>query len=340
MMNKQTKVTIFVFLLIFAVSFSAMAADPFPSFKDLQDNAAEFSEGLAKTLPFNASLGLNWSDAFIGKLFPSLPPHFGVGVSLGMTTMDSPIMKTLSGLLNTKLPVSISKMPIPAYTAEARVGGFILPFDIGVKVGYLPEVELFGIGSNYLLVGGDIRYAVLNNAILPKVSIGVGVNYLQGGVFAKMGTDIPGLEFGAGNSISLEKPKVEFTWITKSLDFKAQISKSFLIITPYAGLGASYAWSQAGYSVKAKVNAKVNGQDVEIPDEGIKELNDYIEDQKIDTLKVSKDGISSLIESNSFGLRAFGGISVNLTVFRIDLTVLYSILDNNYGGSLGFRFQL
>lgn len=333
-MNKQTKIKIFALFLIFAVSFSAFAADP-PSLKDLQKGVASFSKNLAETLPFNSSLGLNWSSAYVGKFLPSIPPHFGVGGSFGFTTMDTPAMKTLAGFLDSKLPVSVSFLPLPAYTAEARIGGFILPFDVGVKYGYLPPAELFGIGTNYLLLGADIRYALLDKPILPKVSIGVGFNYLEGGISVKTGSGFS-LAYG-GHSISMEKPKTEFTWATKSLDFKAQVSQSFLIITPYIGVGASYAWSEAGYSVTANVK---NDTGVTITKDDIDTINAYIKSQGVDSINVNSKGISSIIENSSFNMRAFGGLSLNITVFKIDFTALYSILDNNFGGSLGLRFQL
>ncbi|MDR2702691.1 MAG: hypothetical protein LBB72_09695 [Spirochaetaceae bacterium] len=330
----NTKIKIFMLVLIFAVSFSAIAEDP-PSLTELQKSVADFSEGLAKTLPFNSSLGLNWADAYIGKFLPSSPPHFGVGGSFGVTTMDTPAMKTLASFLGGKLPLNIDKLPLPAYTVEVRVGGVFLPFDAGFKFGYLPSTEIFGIGTNYLLVGGDIRYALLDKPVLPKISVGVGFNYLQGGISAKMGSDTT-FAYG-GPSITLKSPKTEFNWATKSLDFKAQISKSFLIITPYLGLGVSYAWSEAGYSVKASIEDEYN--ELIGPSE-IAAINDYLRSQGVDTIDVDKNGASSIINSSSFNLRAFGGISLNIVVFKIDLTVLYSILDNNYGGSVGLRFQL
>jgi len=230
-------------------------------------------------------------------------------------------------------------MFLPAYTAEGRVGGFFLPFDIGFKIGYLPPVGLWGSGMNmnYLLVGGDIRYAVLDSSIWPKVSVGIGLNYMNAGVGGKAGSaqEISYYNGTSTDSIKIEKPDVNLKWNTFALDFKAQISKSFFIITPYLGLGGSYAWSSAGYTVDATIK-KGNGDPLTQTE--INTIKAYL--SGVDGVDISSSGVSSMIDNSAFSFRAFGGFSVNMAVFRLDLTGLYSFLDQNYGASLGFRFQL
>lgn len=335
-MNKRIKIGFFALILLVGISLSGFSQTP-PDLKNIQKAVASFSGDLAKSLPFNSSLGLNWADAYIGKVFPSIPPHFGIGGSFGFTTMELPIMKELAGYLGYNLPFDIGKMFLPAYAAEGRLGGFFLPFDVGFKFGYLPPVGLWStdLNMNYLMVGADIRYAILDGkskVILPTISIGVGVNYLKGGVGGKVGSDQT-ISYGA-ESFTLSKPDINLKWDTLSLDFKAQISKSFLIITPYLGIGASYAWSHAGYSVDATVTDGGGGT-VDIP-----AINSYLSSLGLDGVDVDSSGISSIIKNSAFNLRAFGGFSLNLMVFRLDFTGLYSFRDNNYGASFGFRFQL
>jgi hypothetical protein len=307
---------------------------------DLQEKAADFSGKLAESLPFNSTLGLNWSDAFIGKLFPSVPPHFGAGVGLGFTTIPMSGMKGIANLagVGANLP-SMDKLIMPVYTVEARLGGLFLPFDVGVKFGYLAldSIPLIDVSLDYMLAGADIRYAVLEGGIvLPKIILGVGFNYLKGGVGIE-GNQTP-IEFtyGTSDSFSLEKSRLGFEWGTKSLDFKAQISKSLFIVTPYAGLGLSYAWSNAGYRLTSKVTR--NGNPIGQSD--INAINAALKEAGRESMDVTPDGISSIIENSDLSFRAFGGISLNLAVFKIDLTGLYSFMDGNYGLSLGFRFQL
>jgi len=319
-MYKRTKTALFAVLLIVKVSFSGFALAP-TQLGDLQRVAENFSSSLAESLPLNASLGLNWSDAHIGKLFPGLPPSFGIGVSAGFTTLDmSPIIE-LADLLGFggRLP-NIDRMPFPGYTAEVRIGGLFLPFDIGFKFGYLPPLEISNFDINYFLIGGDIRYAVLNRPLLPIISIGVGFNYMRGGIGGRVrGTELNFVNH-LGDLIELEPSEVNLTWRTYSLDFRAQISKSFLIVTPYLGVGASYSWSRAGYEMEADISG-LSGIDME-------------------GITVTGAGVSSDFDNTAFNFRVFGGIAFNLVVFRLDFTGMYSFLDNNFGASLGFRFQL
>jgi len=335
-MKNRIAVCFFSFFLFIGIAFSAFAQQE--DLKKIQDGVKVFSEGISKAIPFNSLIGLNWSDAYIGKLFPGAPPHFGAGISLGATTMDPSSIKTLASNLDADIP-DIPILPLPAYTVEARLGGFALPFDIGFKFGYLPPnvLPIPDINLNYILVGGDIRYAVIDgvaNKALPNVSVGVGVNYLKEGLGAKMGQ---GTTFTYQSyTIDLTQPVANLEWNTTSLELKAQISKTIAIITPYFGVGGSYSFSNAGYSVDAKV--KVNGGNV--TQAQIDDINQSLISYGLDPIDITADGISSFIKNDAFNLRAFGGFSLNLAAFRLDLTGLFNVLDQNFGATLGLRFQL
>jgi hypothetical protein len=321
-MRKTGKTAAIIMLLVFLVSSAAFALD----LKDLQGVADDFSDSLAKSLPFNASLGLNWSDAYIGKLIPSAPPHFGVGGSFGFTTIDMDEADGLAKALGFSIPFDTEKLILPAYTGEARLGGLFLPFDIGIKAGVLPPVGLWGsdVKMNYTMFGVDIRYALIEDGIiLPAISLGAGFTYLGGGLEASVGDSK--IYYINGNPITIDKPDVNLFWSTKALDFKVQVSKSFFIITPYLGLGASYAWSEAGYEAEAPISGLTPAGKT-----AAKELGVDLDETKL----------SSTIEANGFSFRTFGGLSVNLLVFKLDLTGMYNFLDSNYGLSFGARFQL
>jgi len=335
-MRNRIAVCFFSIFLFIGIAFSAFAQQE--DLKKIQEGVEGFSDDISKAIPFNSLIGLNWSDAYIGKLFPGAPPHFGVGISVGATTMDPKSIKKLAGYLDADIP-DISILPIPAYTAEARLGGFTLPFDIGFKFGYLPPnaLPIADINLNYLLVGGDLRYAVIDgkdNKALPNVSVGVGVNYLKGGVGAKMGSAQRFTYIGM--NIDLTQPDANLQWNTTSLELKAQISKTFAIITPYFGVGGNYSFTNAGYSVDAKV--LIDGK--QVTDADIKKINESLVSYGLNPVNITADGISSLKDTKAFNVRAFGGLSLNLAAFRMDLTGLFNILDQNFGATLGLRFQL
>jgi hypothetical protein len=325
----------FTVLIIFCTAFFAYADTPL---EDLQNGVADLSGSLAKSLPFNAAIGLNWSDAYIGKFFPSVPPHFGVGVSFGFTTMDIPSLNGVAEILGFTIPDMLSdKMTLPAYAAEARIGGFFLPFDIGLKYGILPPVEMFNLPFklNYSLFGADVRWALMEgNLILPKLSVGLGINYLDGGISAKVGS---GTTFSFGDStLKVDEPEINLVWDTFVVEAKAQISKSFLIITPYAGIGVGYSWSKAGY----KLITRMSYNDEEIGDEAIEEIQDYLGEKGLNGIDFTDNGFSSIIESSGMSFRVYGGLSFNLTVVKLDLTLMYNFLDSQFGATFGLRVQL
>jgi hypothetical protein len=323
---RKRKTAAIIVLLMFMVSSLAFSQT---DLEGLQKAAGDFSDALAKSLPFNAALGLNWSDAYIGKFFPSAPPHFGVGGSFGFTTIDMAAANDLAEALGFSIPYDTKKLILPAYAGEARLGGLFLPFDVGIKAGFLPPVGLWGnsdVKTSYTMVGADIRYALTEGGvILPKISLGVGFTYLKGGLEASVGSSQV-YTFPSG-SVTVDSPDVNLFWSTKALDFKVQLSKSFFIITPYLGIGASYAWSEAGYEAEAPIN--VAG-----------DPHTYLAANGLEDIDAGGNKLSSTIKVKGFSARAFGGLSVNLAVFKLDLTGMYNFRDSNYGLSFGARFQL
>jgi hypothetical protein len=316
------------------------AAPLFPqNLAKLQEAAGDFSKALAQSLPFNATLGLNWSDAYIGKFFPSLPPHFGVGVALGYTTMDFEAFNGLVKQFNLSVPggFDLGQMALPAYVTEARIGGFLLPFDVGLKFGAFENLGDSSAAVDYLLAGGELRYAVIDgkeSLVLPNVSVGVGLNYLSGSFTGSKSSLNFSLEPGIlpNDVLPLTDLVVGLQWETLALDFKAQISKSFLILTPYIGFGASHAWSQAGYTVEATIPGLSGTQKSGI--------NNALQDAGLEGIDFGGKGFSTIFEETGWSFRTFGGLSVNLALFRLDLTGLFNFADSNYGVTLGGRFQL
>lgn len=329
-MRKQGKITVIALIMVCGVLTGAFCDSPL---KDLQNGADEFADSLAKSLPFNSTIGLNWSDAYIGQLIGA-PPHFGVGLSGGITTMDFDVIEKLLGNFSISMPSSLNPMILPGYTVDLRVGGFLLPFDVGLKFGILPE---FNMGDNfqfdYMLVGGDVRYALLKgNAALPKLSLGIGVNYLSGGVKSSVGEeqkfDFP------GHVLELSDSDVGLSWSTTTFDLKAQVSKTFFIVTPYLGLGTSFALSNVGYTVDTSLTD--NGGPIDVD-----EIKQDMEAAGISGIDIDgANGFSSSYDTSGWGLRVFGGFSLNIAVIKFDFTGMFNFLDQNYGGSFGIRFQL
>jgi len=299
---------------------------------DITSSMDEFAEVLAPALPLNSAIGLNWSNAYIGQLL-GIPPHFGVGTVTGFTTIKAETFGTLLGQLGYP-EFDLGVIPIPVAAVEARIGGFLLPFDLGLKVGLIPDSVgeslsdlAGGLDVDYLLVGADLRYALLKgNILLPTVSLGVGFNYMKGGLSASIGDD---QDFSyAGYNITATAPKVGLDWESQSFDVKAQISKGLLIFTPYLGVGASYSTSSAGYYVTSDLGGDYD------------EFKAALEAANL-PIDITENGFESTktIE-NVFSARVFGGVSLNILVLRLDFSGLYNVLDGSYGASIGARIQL
>jgi len=348
MKNFQKTILVCVVILFCATS-PAFSQSTF-KIDDLQENADKFIDSLAKSLPFNSTIGLNWSDAYIGKM----PPHFGIGISTGFTTMDFDSLGDLISQFNKNMDFSNAStfknigLPIPGYTAEARIGGIIIPFDFGIKFGYISTGAFESLlenssselpfGLKNMLIGADVRFSPLDKKVFPvRLSVGLGFNYIKGEITAAL-PDTLSYSFTDKNSgenfaISQTDGQLGIKWSTSVLELKTQISFPLKFITPYAGVGISYAFSQAGYYVNSGISATRNGSPVDI--NAVKDLL-----ESFGLTGVSETGFETVKKNNSFNSRAFGGFSLNLAFLRLDLTGMYNFRGGDFGITLGSRFQL
>jgi len=286
-------------LLVAAIATAMTVAAFADTLSDFNDGLDTFLGEINTALPDNAVVGGTWSDAYIGQLI-GIPPHFGVGIAAGVSRFPTTGFSDAMEATGTKLP--IDSLILPNFGAEGRVGGFILPFDIGFRVGMMPETELSGVKVNYLHYGADVRYAVIKgNLVLPKVSVGVGYYHTDGSLSFPLqaGSLFPAIDpsFTEGKNLDLG-----LDFATDVFEAKAQVSKTLLIVTPYAGLGVSMALSESSYNI-----------------------GDIVKASRSDTV---------------YGARVYGGFSFNIIVLKIDTTGSYDVLSGNWGVNIGTRVQL
>jgi hypothetical protein len=267
---------------------------------DTQFNTAMtgFVSSISGALPDNALVGTSWSDAYIGQLI-GVPPHFGIGVSVGATRFSVVQLSDAMSLLGKSLPSEISGIPLPSYAVEARVGGFLLPFDVGVRFGALPTITMSGLSLNYLNLGFDVRYALMEEGIVkPDIVVGAGFYYSKFGIgYTFNPASLAGLD-GSYTSDQTLAISAE----SKVIELKAQVSKSFVIVTPYAGVGGSVAFNEGNYSLTKETTGST--------------------------------------ANTVYGVRVYGGTSLNLAVFKVDVSAMYNFISQNYGFNLGMRVQL
>lgn len=337
-------------LVIFLVTLGAFAQET--SFEQINTDFLTFFQGLSDSLPYNATIGLNWSDAYIGQFF-ALPPHFGVGATIGVTTIPiaaiAPLLADL-GLNVDDLPAQLKFLkqygiPIPAYTIDARIGGLLLPFDVGVKLGYLtpkvlqeidPSIDL---DLNYILAGADVRLALVQeNILLPNISIGAGYYLMQGGITVPHITDdltLTSFSFpdGSTHTLGFSGPDLNFNWATNVIDLKAQISKGLLLITPYAGAGASLAVSTVSGGIQSQMI--VDGYPV------TQDQMDLINAVTGGNIDIVNPGFAlQVMGKGGWAFRVFAGASLNILIIKLDVGASYNITNGAYGVTVNARVQL
>lgn len=250
---------------VLVVVGGSLFAQNIPSFAAFQSAIQGFASGTASALPLETSVGLNWSDAYIGQF-----PHFGLGLTVGAATLPYSAIKgaisTFQGGGAPNIPSNLSFLqnlgiPVPAYTIDLRIGGFILPFDIGLKFSYISpnSLNINNFSADYLLLGGDVRYALVKDSgFAPGISVGIGYTYMRGNVSIPQvlngNPTIQSVSFGGSTyNIQFQNPSLNFFWNSNVIDLKVQLSKSLFIITPYIGLGASFGISNAGGGMQSAI---------------------------------------------------------------------------------------
>jgi hypothetical protein len=312
------------------------------SMVEVEKNGDKFKSDVISALSLNSNIGLSWSDAYIGQLL-SVKPHFGIGVSGGLTSSNVNAFRGILGSIGVSEGlVNEKSMMLPSLLVEARLGGIVLPFDLGFKFGKLDDISIDPLNSgsftrSFFIIGGDVRYALSKGGVFfPKISLGFAYTYLSGTFNTKIEGD-KAFDIDSTHKLNMNSPEAALFWEMNSLDMKLQVSKTFFFITPYLGLGATFYWASAGYKVDAPT--ALNGTPVN--NSTVQTINSLLRSNNINGISISPDGFSA-DERMETGMvtRAFGGFSLDFFVFRLDLNALCDFPALNYGASLGFRIQV
>lgn len=326
---KKILITLLLSFFLLTGAFALVTYDK------MESSFSTFSKDVSQALPFASTVGLQWSDAYVGGF-----PHFGVGLSVGAVTIPEKAFTSLATTLGFTLPDQLTKLgigvPLPGYTIDARLGLPFLPLDIGAKLGFIPEniVKSPDFGVKYTLAGADVRFPVVKqNVVLPAVSLGVGFNYLSSTISTKATGMAQTIDLSAYQlqNLTFTNPKVAFQMESKVLDAKLQVSKSLLIFTPYLGVGYSYGWSTAGGGILADLlygGAPITTADITAIENALGSSTD---------LSTTQILISSSKSGGAF--RAFGGVSINILVLKIDISGMYNVATKSLGANINTRIS-
>ena len=283
-------------------------SNPSDSVAKVSQGLEDFSIQLFDVIPNVAMQQGVWPEAWIGKVFPSVPPHFGVGISFGvarlpMEGLNNALsqLNAVAGSTGASLPSLGNNLVFPTLTADARVGGVFLPFDIGLSFMRLPNMTFDNVTFDYLTIGGSLRYAVLQEKLLiPAVSVGMGFMYNKGFVEVKVD----------------DSAYVRSDFKTTSLFFEAQVSKKILFLVPFLGFRGVIANSTNSW--EWVYNVAFEGYQVGQVEKGT--VNRGFGDR--------------------FHPQIFGGIGFDVFMFHANLSASYDFVASIWGANLGLRFQM
>ncbi|HAP43863.1 MAG: hypothetical protein A2087_11875 [Spirochaetes bacterium GWD1_61_31] len=320
----------------------------------LQEGVVAFADDLAIVMAASSSIGNQWSDGFIGQFL-----HLGAGLSLGAIGLQSAVLAELIATTGLTIPGELQTyvdqygLPFPAAALSAKLGGFLLPFDMGVKAMIMPEevagiLSEQGIAMNYYLLGANVRYAVIQEAgIIPEIVLGLAYNRLAGNIGMTMASgsmdysfDIPSPHPDAGtHTISVTNPTMAFNFTTDNYELSAQISKKILFLRPYLGGSASIGRS----AVTGGLDADMLYDDNPITAEQYAEIVAAMEAGGLEAPIINAEGFAfeSIVDS-SFAdpqLRVYGGLSVELLIIVLDASVMWLPVSNNFGFTVMARVQ-
>jgi hypothetical protein len=339
-------------LSLLTLSVSAQEID----IADYQAAFQAFADDVAESLPFNASIGLGWSSAYIGQF-----PHFGIGLTAGATTLPYEAVQAVFDALTLTLPDELESLesiglPFPAVALDARLGGIGLPFDLGFKVGFLPDKAklLLPFPLDYLMIGGDVRLPLLKGkGLLPAISVGVGYTYLRGGITMEdvfggdKDVDISAVMGDADNTdyLRFTSPDVGFNWQAQVVEARVQVSKSLIIITPYLGAGLSYGFSKAGGGLATAVQYSNDGGPSgtfhDITPAEIAAIEDaFAGASGYEVPDLTASGFLFDSAANGLAVRAYGGLSLNILLLKLDLSGGYNFTSGSYSLAANVRIQL
>ena len=262
-----------------------------------------FTGTIADYIPDTAAQQNIWADAYIGKVFPSFPPHFGAGFSVGGSLIQSDFIAEAFSAMGS--PIDINNIFLPTVTVDARVGGLFLPFDIGVHAMKLDPIDLnagpLGFKAGFMTYGADLRYCVLEpNLILPAISVGASFTHSEGSF-----------------AMNIRNTNTEITYDTNIFAFTAQVSKSILIATPFVGVRAVY---QVGnYNWDANFS--------------------YTYEDKTYTIDLNNT-IEKTFDMADGNYMLFAGVGLNFFVIQTTVTATYDVNKGNFAGALSIHAKL
>lgn len=317
-MKLLKKFTLSALLLAGTVSFSfadlSSAINDSKALSTINGGLDDFASELGFAVPQAAVQQNVYADAFIGKVFPAVPPHFAVGFNTGFTHLNTSGLAEAAGKLD--IDGVNDDLYFPVLNADIRIGGLFLPFDVGFSFMTLDVSSLNTMDADFTAefttFAVDARYALLEDGLVtPGISLGVGFSMNSG-------------TFGASN----KNAEVKVDYDVKTLYAQLQISKALNIpvvsigFTPFLGLRGLVSNYSNDWSWEAKYG------DVSTKD-----------------LKIKTSGTASSDGFGGFQPQVYGGVGFNFMLIQLTASACADLRhiggdDNLWSGALSLRAKL
>jgi hypothetical protein len=317
-------------------------------FDDYVDQLTAFGDDVAGSLWLNAGAGLEWSSAYLGSF-----PSFGVGLATSVALMPYAPAAALLGTYggpnaqNTLAIFEASGLPLPAPAVEARVGGFGLPFDVGVRYGTLPDLSQLlaeaGVPADVAFdaFSFDVRLLVIEEADqIPAVSVGIAYERSTGNfvVHDTLTTVVIEQLTPPGGSPEFDNASVVvYRWAANMLTAKVQASKSITFVTPYLGLQVSTAWGIGGSGFASDLPFLLDS--VPATEAAVAALLALYEGTGIEPPELTTTSIVVLPEIMGFAMPLYGGLSFDIGIVRLDFQGAYELISGAVSATAGIRLQ-
>lgn len=324
---KFTKKILFVLLLVSTSIFLVFAENPATfNTENISTGLDDFTFSLIKTAPSTVSHQNMWASAYIGQLL-DLPPHLGGGVSFGMAQLKTDGLATVFKEMG--LTYDVKNLFLPTLTFDARIGGLLIPFDLGVHGMMIKNPLEFNIQEtvfsiDYGTVGADVRIPLIKEeGALPNLSIGAGYAYSKG---------------NAGISVKDGLANVSAGYESQILQATVQLSKKILIVEPFVGLRGTLSsnkrnWSWNYDGTKALDDAKIKELEA-VPGA----LDALKAENKFDSGDWS--GFAFNKEDPNYTAQIFAGIGIDfLFIAQGTLNVSYDLVNQIWAGGLSLRVK-
>lgn len=283
-----------------------------------------FSEALCDSIPNTQTAQNVWAESWIGTLIPGI--KFGAGVNAGAATLDVKCLKEAGNALGIS---AVDDLPdtlgFPTATADIRIGGIILPFDIGFTFCTIDSTDFDKLDEkidpcefDYYSIGGDIRFKLVNigtKLFHARASLGFGGYYTDGSV--KVADDHSESEAG-----------MDFTSTTLFCSMQASVKA--LCFMPFFGGRIALSKTKVDWNAHADWKGILNANSISSP----------LIDEVISWGILPTDFDNDYETAWQVRPQVYFGMGIDIFVLDVTASISYDVSKDVFAGAASVRISL